>query len=161
MTETKAAVAAHTDPVHDCPVVEGTLAADYEATRRSALRLATRMGRWLEDRTTEEKVAWLRTGVGQSRALFQPWSMEILYTTAILGTTRFNELQKLLGVSSRTLSDKLKALQDEGLMDRLVHDTRPVRIEYELTPHGIETMALAAPLYTHLNLHALEQAGRL
>lgn len=75
--------------------------------------------------------------------------------------TRFTDLHTLLGLSTRTLSDKLKTLMEAGLVDRRVFDEQPVRIEYFLTPHGIETAALAGPLFAHLNLQALKEAGRI
>jgi DNA-binding HxlR family transcriptional regulator len=50
---------------------------------------------------------------------------------------------------------------EAGLVDRRVFDEQPVRIEYFLTPHGIETAALAGPLFAHLNLQALKEAGRI
>ena len=91
--------------------------------------------------------------VEAGRVLFQPWSMEILFVLAVGNKeARFGELQKMLGgISSRTLSDKLQNLRDEGLVERQVFDEQPVRIEYRLTKEGKMTAALATPLFAHLN----------
>ena len=45
------------------------------------------------------------------------WTIEILSTLYITGPRRFNEMKNMLtGISSRTLSDKLRFLTDEGLV---------------------------------------------
>jgi DNA-binding HxlR family transcriptional regulator len=86
--------------------------------------------------------------------------MEILYVLGLLSRSRFTQLQRLLGVSSRTLSDKLKHLREAGFIDREIFDEQPVRIEYFLTKSGRKVAALAAPLLAHLGQEAL-RAGRL
>ncbi|MEM0128325.1 MAG: helix-turn-helix domain-containing protein [Thermoplasmatales archaeon] len=49
----------------------------------------------------------------------------------------FNQLKKSVeGISSRMLSEKLKFLEEEGIIVRNVIDTRPVRVTYELTEKG-------------------------
>jgi DNA-binding HxlR family transcriptional regulator len=53
------------------------------------------------------------------------------------GSLRFNELLKIVGtVSDRVLTERLRELEAEGLLERLVHPESPVRIEYVLTPKG-------------------------
>jgi DNA-binding HxlR family transcriptional regulator len=39
-------------------------------------------------------------------------------------------------LSDRLLSERLKELEDEGIVRRIVYDTKPVLIEYELTEKG-------------------------
>ena len=49
------------------------------------------------------------------------WTIEILSTLYIAGPRRFNEMKNLLeGISSRTLSDKLRSCQENGLVERVV-----------------------------------------
>ena len=75
-----------------------------------------------------------------------------IFVLAVARQARFGELQRMLGgISSRTLSDKLQTLRDEGLVERQVFDEQPVRIEYHLTKEGVTTAALATPLFAHLN----------
>jgi DNA-binding HxlR family transcriptional regulator len=52
--------------------------------------------------------------------LFQKWSLEILYTLLLKDAIGFVETKKILGVNSRTLSDKLKMLQKHGYIERYV-----------------------------------------
>lgn len=78
--------------------------------------------------------------------LFQKWSLEILYTLFLKGAIGFGELKKVLGVNSRTLSDKLKMLTSHGYIQRSVDNGPPLRVEYALTVKGKNTVLLALPL---------------
>jgi DNA-binding HxlR family transcriptional regulator len=78
--------------------------------------------------------------------LFQKWSLEILYTLILKDAIGFGELKKTLGVNSRTLSDKLKMLQNHSYITRNVTAGPPLRVEYSLTPKGKDTVLLALPL---------------
>ena len=78
--------------------------------------------------------------------LFQKWSLEILYTLMLKDSIGFGGIKKILGVNSRTLSDKLKMLQTHGYINRNVTDGPPLRVEYSLTSKGKNTVLLALPL---------------
>jgi len=78
--------------------------------------------------------------------LFQKWSLEILYTLFLKKTIGFGELKKILGVNSRTLSDKLKTLAKYSYVNRNVSIGPPLRVEYTLTRKGNNTILLALPL---------------
>ncbi len=78
--------------------------------------------------------------------LFQKWSLEILYTLLLKKTSGFGDFKKALGVNSRTLSDKLKLLQEHGYIKRNVQAGPPLRVEYTLTSKGKDTVLLALPL---------------
>jgi DNA-binding HxlR family transcriptional regulator len=53
------------------------------------------------------------------------------------GPKRFSEFRvQVPEVSDRLLSERLKELEDEGIVRRVVYDTKPVLIEYELTEKG-------------------------
>jgi DNA-binding HxlR family transcriptional regulator len=78
--------------------------------------------------------------------VFQKWSLEILYTLLLKNTAGFGEIKKILGVNSRTLSDKLKTLAKHGYITRKVDTGPPLRVEYALTRKGKNTVLLALPL---------------
>jgi DNA-binding HxlR family transcriptional regulator len=78
--------------------------------------------------------------------LFQKWNLEILYSLFLRNTLRFADLKKAMGVNSRTLSDKLKLLTNNGYLKRNVTSGPPLRVEYELTKKGKNTVLLALPL---------------
>jgi DNA-binding HxlR family transcriptional regulator len=138
-------------PLGPCPAMDRTTLARYRAAMKASNELALAFRDFLGGRTEAEVSAWIRTSLASSRHLFQPWTMEIVYLAAVFGSTRFSQLEQALGVSSRTLSRKLKELVEAGFLDRTIHDETPVRIEYTLTKDGRRAAALAAPLFTFLN----------
>ncbi len=50
----------------------------------------------------------------------------------------FNELLRMLKANPKTLSDKLRLLEKNGLIRRKVVAERPIRVMYSLTPKGKE-----------------------
>jgi DNA-binding HxlR family transcriptional regulator len=55
------------------------------------------------------------------------------------GPCRFNELRrKVDGVSEKMLSQTLHALERDGIVNREAQPTNPPRVDYELTPLGVE-----------------------
>lgn len=53
------------------------------------------------------------------------------------GPKRFSAFRaQVPELSDRLLSERLKELEDEGVVRRLVHSTKPVVVEYELTTKG-------------------------
>jgi DNA-binding HxlR family transcriptional regulator len=77
--------------------------------------------------------------------LSQKWNLQILYILFLKETTGFGELKKILGVNSRTLSDKLKSLGKFGYVGRSVQQGPPLRVRYSLTRRGRDTILLALP----------------
>ena len=54
------------------------------------------------------------------------------------GRSRFCELERsLAGISPRTLSLRLRALEEEGIVERHTYPAVPPRVEYELTEKGL------------------------
>lgn len=57
--------------------------------------------------------------------------------TLMDGPRRFTDLLEAVpGLHDRLLSERLKELESEGIVQRRVYPETPVRIEYELTPRG-------------------------
>ncbi len=77
--------------------------------------------------------------------LSQKWNLQILYILFLRKTTGFGELKKILGVNSRTLSDKLKCLAKDRYVGRDVEQGPPLRVKYSLTGKGRNTILLALP----------------
>jgi DNA-binding HxlR family transcriptional regulator len=65
------------------------------------------------------------------------WTLLIL-RDAVLGMTRFEEFQEDLGIATNTLTNRLKLLCDEGVLERLADADRPGRPKYMLTEKGRE-----------------------
>ena len=64
------------------------------------------------------------------------WTGLILYTL-LHGPKRFGEVTTMVeGLSDRVLSNRLRELEVEGIVERIVYPHIPVRIEYHLTDKG-------------------------
>ena len=102
----------------------------------------------------EHDMSWeVKASVEALDVFTSRWTIEILATLYIAGDRRFNELRKLLaGISSRTLSDKLRKCTENGLLDRIVVDGPPVRVTYRLTAHGLRAGRLLGPLVAYMKL---------
>jgi DNA-binding HxlR family transcriptional regulator len=133
----------------------------FSASAKAANAFSLACLGFLQKKAPAQQAAWLKTSLAGARNVFQPWNLELLYVLAAMGRARFGQLSTLMGLSSRTLSDKLKLLRDAHLIDREIFDEQPVRIEYYLTKSGKKVAALASPLLAHLGQEALRVAGRL
>src|SRR3954469_19404547 len=70
------------------------------------------------------------------------------------GRTRFCELERSLeGISPRTLSLRLRALEEEGVVERHTFPEVPPRVEYSLTDKGRALLPLIEDMRTYGREH--------
>jgi len=67
----------------------------------------------------------------------EPWTPLIL-RDVFVGITRFDDLQRDLGISRKVLAERLKHLVDAGVLERRAYSVRPPRHDYVLTEKGWE-----------------------
>ncbi|MFC3388092.1 winged helix-turn-helix transcriptional regulator [Salinicoccus sesuvii] len=67
--------------------------------------------------------------------LSQRWTALVIYQM-LEAPQRFGEIQNAIGISGKVLSDRLKDMEQEGLIKRDVYPETPVVIEYSLTEKG-------------------------
>ncbi len=73
-----------------------------------------------------------------ARLLERRWTVSILWASYD-GAVRFNELRQAVGeIPPTTLAQRLTELEQAGLIDREVVDSRPPRVEYRVTASGLE-----------------------
>jgi DNA-binding HxlR family transcriptional regulator len=68
-------------------------------------------------------------------AISDRWGM-LIVRDLFLGLARYDDLQRSTGVTNATLSDRLKVLEQNGLLERRQYQSRPDRYEYVLTARG-------------------------
>lgn len=89
-----------------------------------------------------DSAAALRRGCPLDRLfkmLSREWTTHILWVLSQAGPTRHGELRRLVeGISSKVLTDRLRMLEDEGLIFRDYQPTIPPSVTYGLTPAGRE-----------------------
>lgn len=76
------------------------------------------------------------------------------------GKYKFRELAKEAEISPRILSKELKELEMNGLVTRTVLDTRPITVEYELTPYSVSLNALILNMYEWGLMHRKKVTGK-
>ncbi len=65
------------------------------------------------------------------------WTALILRDFLLRGDRRFQDLQQSLkGIAPNTLSDRLKMLEKEGIVERQFYEEHPPRAKYVLTKKG-------------------------
>ena len=67
----------------------------------------------------------------------EPWSPLIIRDIWV-GLTRFDDLQRDLGISRKVLAERLKWLVAQGVLEQRLYSERPLRHEYLLTEKGWE-----------------------
>lgn len=77
------------------------------------------------------------TSIGDTMDVLRAkWNVEIL-TAILCGQTRFKDiLSSVKGISEKVLSDRLRQLADDRLIDKQECYGYPPRVEYRLTEHG-------------------------
>ena len=77
------------------------------------------------------------------------WTLLLIRDLAA-GSRRFCELERSLeGISPRTLSLRLRALEDEGVVERQTYPEVPPRVEYALTEKGEALVPLIDDMRTY------------
>ena len=81
------------------------------------------------------------------RFLQRKWALDIIYILLVQKALHFNEIRRILeGISSRTLTDRLSDLAERGIINRKVHQDKPVTVVYSLTEFGRGLAALFVPV---------------
>lgn len=98
--------------------------------------------------TSPSKVPDTTCSIARSLGVLgERWTMLIL-RDALLGSTRFAEFQRSLGVAPDVLTDRLNTLVEHGVMTRVPYrePSARSRFEYHLTPSGRELQLVLTAL---------------
>jgi DNA-binding HxlR family transcriptional regulator len=82
------------------------------------------------------------------------WKSVVLYHL-LSGTLRFNEIRRhIVNVTPRMLTNQLRELEDDGLIERKVYAQVPPKVEYSLSELGrsMEPILLALKLWGDANI---------
>jgi len=70
-------------------------------------------------------------------AISGKWKGLVLFYLGRRGTLRYSEIRReLKGITQKMLTQTLRALESQGLIDRRVYPIVPPRVEYTLTDKG-------------------------
>lgn len=73
------------------------------------------------------------------------WNV-LLVREACLGTRRYEDFQRALGIGRNILTIRLNGLVDEGILERVEYQTNPLRHEYRLTDKGRDAYSVLAAM---------------
>src|SRR5579863_4464502 len=98
--------------------------------------------------------ACVATPLGRAIHLLGDTWVLLIVMNLLQGSMRFNALRATLGhISSKTLSSRLKLLEELDFVQRLAFLEIPPRVEYHLTEKGLELGAVIAALEQFGNKH--------
>jgi DNA-binding HxlR family transcriptional regulator len=86
------------------------------------------------------------------------WTILVL-RDVFLGRRRFDELQRSLGVARNVLAARLERLVDEGILERVPYQERPLRYEYRLTEKGVDLWPVIVELLQWGDRYAAPETG--
>jgi DNA-binding HxlR family transcriptional regulator len=94
------------------------------------------------------------------------WTI-LIVREAFLGTRRFDDFQRRVGLARNVLQTRLERLVEEGILRRVLYQERPPRYEYRLTRKGTDLWPVLVALLRWGDRHAapdgapivLEHAG--
>ncbi|HTJ36724.1 MAG TPA: winged helix-turn-helix transcriptional regulator [Dactylosporangium sp.] len=83
-----------------------------------------------------EELADADCGIAQAFGVMGDWWTFLIVRDVAGGTTRFDALQRELGVSRRALAERLASLVEHGVLRRREYSAHPPRYDYVLTAKG-------------------------
>lgn len=71
------------------------------------------------------------------------WTLPVIHALGLQHPARFNELKRRVDrISATSLAERLTELEREGVVERKVVATTPPRVEYSLTPKGMDLLSV-------------------
>ncbi len=68
--------------------------------------------------------------------LGQKWMIQLIYLFHEHKMLRYNQIMKMLEMSPKTLSERLKGLTEMGVVDKKIFNEIPPHVEYTITEKG-------------------------
>ena len=84
--------------------------------------------------------------------LSQRWTLTII-RAVYNGNSRFNAISRQHGINPNTLKARLRELEEEGIVTRVVESHLPPKVIYSLSPKGIELAQIFESLYEWSQSH--------
>ncbi|MFC7648785.1 winged helix-turn-helix transcriptional regulator [Streptosporangium lutulentum] len=84
--------------------------------------------------------------IARSVDLLGDWWTPLVLREAFYGTRRFDDIQRNLRIGRNILTQRLKRLVEEGMLERVPYQERPKRYEYVLTEKGRDFFPVLAAM---------------
>ncbi len=123
----------------------------FQKQKETSTDFAREMAQLLYVRSRMSPQVAAKVNLKLAKTVFSKWSIEILTILYSVRSSSYGDLKRALrGVSSRVLSEKLKKLEQGGLVRRAIVEGRPPRTTYSLTEDGITVAKLGEPVFLFL-----------
>ncbi|HEU5475586.1 MAG TPA: helix-turn-helix domain-containing protein [Actinophytocola sp.] len=86
------------------------------------------------------------------------WTFLII-RDALLDVRRFDGFLSRLGIARNVLTDRLNRLVENGILERVAYQERPLRYEYHLTTKGRELAPVIITMMEWGDRHLADEAG--
>lgn len=84
------------------------------------------------------------------------WTLLVLHALQS-GTKRYSEIGRLTtGITQKVLTDTLRKLERNGIIERTIHPTVPIQVEYTLTPLGYKLLEISEVMAHWAENHSIE-----
>ena len=78
------------------------------------------------------------------------------------GTMRYGELKKaLVGITPKMLTNQLRELEEEGLINREVYPQVPPKVEYSITEYGMTLKPILEAMHEWGTKHILRKSENI
>ena len=104
--------------------------------------------------------AHMRCSLARGLDLIGDWWSPLILRDLFLGVVRFDELVEDLGISRNLLTQRLRALATNGIVDRVAYQRHPMRYEYRLTEAGRDLVPVLLALMAWGDRWAAPRQGR-
>jgi DNA-binding HxlR family transcriptional regulator len=85
--------------------------------------------------------------IARATDILGDWWTPLVVREAFYGTRRFDDFVEHLGIGRNILTERLRRLTDEGILDKVAYQERPARYEYRLTDKGRALFGVLAMLH--------------
>ncbi len=75
--------------------------------------------------------------IARTAEVIGEWWTPLILRDVALGISRFDVIQRDLGISRKILTQRLSALIDHGVLERVPYQEHPARYDYVLTEKGV------------------------
>lgn len=95
---------------------------------------------------------------GALEVVGERWSL-LIVRNVFLGLRRFDQIQSNLGIARNVLQARLQKLTDEGVLERVPYQERPLRYEYRLSEKGVDLWPVVFALMQWGDRHTPPSGG--
>ncbi|KHD86244.1 winged helix-turn-helix transcriptional regulator [Heyndrickxia ginsengihumi] len=90
------------------------------------------------------------------------WKPIILLYLLKNGTQRFSELKRSIpGVTQKVLTKQLRELEEEDIIERVVHPQVPPKVEYSITEYGMSLQPILEAMHEWGTKHTLHKQQKM